>query len=82
MTYHTQISTVDAAPYTTVEHEAYLQAYSNARIRAAYSYFDQHIIRMDDGSYWVADEGSYETLMQDLVDRVVHTVAGGLMDET
>jgi hypothetical protein len=50
-------------------------------VRAQHSYFDQHIIRMDDGRYWVADEGSYETLMQDLVDRIVHTVTAKLMDE-
>ena len=43
--------------------------------------FDQHIVRMDDGTYWVADEGAYETLIEDLVDRIVHTVDAGQSDE-
>ena len=53
-----------------------------AAARAPFSYFDQHIIRTDDGCCWVADEGDYETLMQDLVDRIVHTVAAGRSDES
>ena len=58
-----------------------MAAYTKAATRARYSYFDQHIIRTDDGCYWVADEGDYETLMQDLVDRIVHTVDAGRSDE-
>lgn len=81
MTYLAPISTLDAAPYTVEEHERYLDALSKAQLRARHSYFDQHLVRMDDGQYWVADEGSYETLMQDLVDRIVHTVRAGLIDE-
>ncbi len=53
-----------------------------ASMRAAYSYFDQHIIRTDDGCCWVADEGSYETLMPDLGDRIVATVPAGRSDES
>lgn len=81
MTYFAQISTVAATPYDAVEHEAYLKAVSDAHARARHSYFDQHIVRMDDGTYWIADEGAYETLMQDLVDRIVHTVDAGQSDE-
>ena len=32
-----------------------------ATARAPYSYFDQHIIRTDDGCYWVADEGDCQS---------------------
>jgi hypothetical protein len=81
MTYLAPISTSDAVPYSAEEHGRYLEAVRHAQVRAQHSYFDQHIIRMDDGRYWVADEGSYEALMQDLVDRIVHTVAAMLMDE-
>ncbi len=82
MTYLSQISTADATLYTDAEHTAYMAAYGKATERAAYSYFDQHIIRTDDGCYWIADEGDYESLMQDLVDRIVHTVDAGRSDET
>jgi hypothetical protein len=81
MTYLAPISISDAAPYSAEEHRRYMEAVRNAQVRAQHSYFDQHIIRMDDGRYWVADEGSYETLMEDLVDRIVHTVTAKLMDE-
>lgn len=78
MTFYSPINTTAAA---TADHDAYLAAYAKAAARAPYSYFDQHIIRTDDGCYWVADEGDYESLMADLVDRIVHTVAAGRSDE-
>jgi hypothetical protein len=81
MTCLTPINTLDVQPYTADEHARYLDAVANAQTRAAHSYFDQHIIRMDDGQHWVADEGSYETLMQDLVDRIVMTIPAGRSDE-
>lgn len=81
MTYLSQISTADATLYTDADHAAYMAAYAKATERAACSYFDQHIILHHDGSYWVADEGDYESLMQDLVDRIVHTVNAGRSDE-
>ena len=79
MTFYSPITLTAAA---AAEHDAYMAAYSRAVARAPYSYFDQHIIRTDDGCYWVADEGDYETLMQDLVDRIVHTVDAGRSDES
>ena len=81
MTYFAKIATLNAAPYGAEEHRAYMAALGQAQARAARSYFDQHIIRMDDGTYWVADEGAYDTLMEDLVDRITHTVEAGLSDE-
>jgi hypothetical protein len=82
VTYLSQISTADATLYTNADHAAYMAAYGKARDRAASSYFDQHIILDPDGRYWVADEGDYESLMQELVDRIVHTVDAGRSDET
>jgi hypothetical protein len=78
MTFYSPINTTAAA---TADHDAYMAAYAKAAARAPHSYFDQHIIRTDDGCYWVADEGDYETLMQDLIDRIVHTVTAGRSDE-
>ena len=79
MTYLSQITTADAA--AVADNAAYLDAYARAAARAAYSYFDQHIIQTDDGRYWVAGEGDYEPMMQDLIDRIVHTVDAGRSDE-
>lgn len=79
MTFYSPITTTPAA---AADHDAYMAAYAHASARAPYSYFDQHIIRTDDGCYWVADEGDYETLMADLIDRIVHTVAAGRSDES
>lgn len=78
MTFYSPITTTAAA---AADHDAYMAAYAKATARAPYSYFDQHIIRTDDGCYWVADEGDYETLMADLIDRIVHTVPAGRSDE-
>lgn len=79
MTYLSQITTADAA--AVADNAAYLEAHARAAARAAHSYFDQHIIRSDDGTYWVADEGDYEPLMQDLIDRIALTVTAGRLDE-
>jgi hypothetical protein len=79
MTYLSQIITADAA--ACADHVAYLEAYAKAAERAVHSYFDQHIIQDNNGCYWVADEGDYEPLMQDLIDRIVHTVPAGKLDE-
>lgn len=71
----------DAPPYTAEEHKAYLAAVAQAQVRAAHSYFHQHIIREEDGSYWVADEGSHEPLIDWLSERIVCTIDAGLIDE-
>ena len=60
---------------------AYLDAHASAAMRARHSYFDQHIIREDDGRYWVADEGDYSPLSRRIYDRIVHSVDAGLSDE-
>ena len=81
MTYIAQIDILNATTTGARDTKRYLKAYAIATDRAPHSYFDQHIVRMDDGRYWVADEGSYETLMKDLIDRIVHTIPGGKSDD-
>lgn len=81
MAYFNIVYTYAATPAAARDAKRYMKAYAKAAERAPHSYFDQHVIRMDDGRYWVADEGDYETLMQDLVDRIVHTVPAGKSDE-
>ncbi len=82
MTMHVQLS-----PATSIEAgaeadtRAFLKAHADAIARARFSYFDQHIIREDDGRYWVADEGDYSPLLPRIYDRIVHTVDARLSDE-
>ena len=60
---------------------AYFAAVANAERRALSSYFDQHVIADDDHRYIAIDEGDYGALSQGLIDRIVYTAAGGLIDE-
>lgn len=58
----------------------FLAAVATAERRALHSYFDQHILEEEDG-YVAIDEGDYNNLPHRLVDRIVHTVRGGMADE-
>lgn len=80
MTYLATIHPDAATPFFGTEVED-LEALSKALARARHSYFDQHIIRMDDGCCWVADDGDYEGSLGQLGDRIVHTVPAGRTDE-
>lgn len=80
MTYLTTIHTDTATPIFNTDGE-YLNALDKALVRARHCYFDQHIIRMDDGCCWVADDGDYQGWMDHLEDRIIHTVPAGLRDE-
>lgn len=59
----------------------YLAAVACAERRATSSYFDQHILRDGEGGYLSIDEGDYGALPVHIIDRIVHTVPGGLLDE-
>ena len=63
------------------DNAAYFAAVANAERRALSSYFDQHVIAYDDRHYIAIDEGDYGALSQGLIDRIVYTAAGGLVDE-
>ena len=73
MTIQASIAIMDTANY--------LAAVATAERRALHSYFDQHVIE-DDGRYYSVDEGDYNALPMQLIDRVVHTVPGGMNDES
>ena len=49
--------------------------------RAQHSFFDQHVIENHDGSFSATDEGDYNALSQDLIDRIVHSVPGMMADD-
>ncbi len=40
-----------------------------------------HVIENDDGSFSAIDEGDYNALPQDLIDRIVHSVPGMMADD-
>jgi DNA-binding GntR family transcriptional regulator len=81
MAYHFPTSDFEAPTYTIEEHRAYLAAVAKAQVRAVHSYFCQHILREDDGSYTVIDEGSYEPLIDWVDDRIVCTIPASFSDE-
>ncbi|AMK26135.1 hypothetical protein [Sphingobium sp. TKS] len=60
---------------------AYFAAVANATSRAHHSYFDQHVIEDADLGYLAVDEGDYGVLSQAMIDRIVYTAPGGLLDE-
>lgn len=63
------------------DNAAYFAAVAKAERRALSSYFDQHVIADEDHRYIAIDEGDYGALSQGLIDRIVYTAGGGLIDE-
>lgn len=59
----------------------YLAAIANAERRARYSPFDQHVIKDIEHGYIAIDEGDYPALPDHLIERIVYTLAGTLIDE-
>jgi hypothetical protein len=72
---------VHTLDYPAFDAAAYEEAMRIATIRAQHSFFDQHVIGYEDGSYRAVDEGGYNCLPQDLIDRIVHTVSGMMADD-
>ncbi len=60
---------------------AFDDAVQAATKRAFHSFFDQHVIEEDDGSYITIDEGDYGALPQHMIDRIAHTVPGMIADD-
>lgn len=60
---------------------SYDAALHTATIRAQHSFFDQHVIEADDGSFSAIDEGDYNALPLHLIDRIVLTVQGMMADD-
>lgn len=67
---------------TTPQHSLYLAAVAQAERRAQSSYFDQHVVEDQERGYIAIDEGDYSALPMYLIDRIVFTIAGGLIDES
>ena len=65
----------------TYNPSAFLAALQSAQRRAACSYFDQHVLEDGEDRFIVIDEGDYGVLPQLIIDRIVHTVPGTLIDE-
>lgn len=66
---------------STYDHAAYLAAIACAERRALHSYFDQHVLEDEEAGFIAIDEGDYGALPAMLIDKVVHTIPGGLWDE-
>ena len=60
---------------------AFVAALDTAHRRALHSYFNQHIISDAERGYVAIDEGDYGALSQQMMDRVVQTIPGALLDE-
>ena len=70
--------TLDIPAFDPISYDAAVRA---ATIRAQHSFFDSHVIENDDGSFSAIDEGDYNALPQDLIDRIVHSVPGMMADD-
>lgn len=69
---------LDIPVFDPISYDAAVRA---ATIRAQHSFFDSHVIENDDGSFSAIDEGDYNALPQDLIDRIVHSVPGMMADD-
>jgi hypothetical protein len=63
------------------DNAAYFAAVACAERRALASYFDQHVVADDEMGFLAIDEGDYGALSLTMIDRIVYTAAGGLIDE-
>ncbi|CCW16974.1 FIG01095466: hypothetical protein [Sphingobium indicum BiD32] len=63
------------------DHAAYFAAVACAERRALHSYFDQHVIQDGELGYLAIDEGDYGALTPGMIDRIVYTAQGGVLDE-
>ena len=72
------VSHIDIPAFNPTSYDAAVRA---ACQRAQHSFFDSHVIEDGDGSFLAIDEGDYNALPQDLVDRIVYTVPGMMADD-
>lgn len=71
-------TTFDIPAFDPISYDA---AVRTACVRAQHSFFDQHVIEDELGCFIAVDEGDYNALPQDLIDRIVHTVPGMMADD-
>ena len=70
--------TLDIPAFDPISYDAAVRA---ATIRAQHSFFDQHAVEDEFGSFLAIDEGDYNALPQDLIDRIVHSIPGMMADD-
>lgn len=70
--------TLEIPVFDPISYDAAVRA---ATIRAQHSFFDQHVIEDEFGCFLAIDEGDYNALPQDLIDRIVHSVPGMMADD-
>ncbi len=70
--------TLDIPTFDPISYDAAVRA---ATIRAQHSFFDQHVVEDEFGSFLAIDEGDYNALPQDLIDRIVHSIPGMMADD-
>ena len=75
---NTLTKTLDIPAFDPISYDAAVRA---ASIRAQHSFFDQHVIVDEFGCFLAIDEGDYNALPQDLIDRIVHSVPGMMADD-
>ena len=69
---------LDIPAFDPISDDAAVRA---ATIRAQHSFFDQRVIEDEFGCFLAIDEGDYNALPQDLIDRIVHSVPGMMADD-
>lgn len=70
--------TLDVPAFDPISYDAAVRA---ATVRAQHSFFDSHVIEDEFGSFLAVDEGDYNALPQDLIDRIVHSIPGMMADD-
>lgn len=70
--------TLEIPAFDYISYDAAVRA---ATVRAQHSFFDQHVIEDEFGCFLAIDEGDYNALPQDLIDRIVHSVPGMMADD-
>ena len=60
---------------------AFVAALDQAHARSFHSYFTQYVLTDDERGYITVDEGDYGALPMTIIDRIVHSVPGGRLDE-
>lgn len=70
--------TLDIPAFDHISYDAAVRA---ATIQAQHSFFDSHVIEDEFGSFLAINEGDYNALPQDLIDRIVYSIPGMMADD-
>ena len=70
-----------SAARPAADQAAFVAAQDQAHARSFHSYFTQYVLTDDEAGYIAVDEGDYGALPMTIIDRIVHSVPGGRLDE-